>query len=352
MLNLGLAQAAGDSRQSRELLEDLQANCQRAADLVKQLLAFSRQSVMERKPLDLKATVERQLKMLRPFLGEKLEVELSAPSDLPPASADKSLIEQVVLNLSLNARDAMKGGGKLQLNLTQEEVGPERLIAYPDARVGCYVRLSVTDTGCGMDESILRRLFEPFFTTKEIGKGTGLGLATVRGIIQQHEGWVEVDSRVGHGSTFSVYLPATPSVRTVETSKAAGLNTNQRKGTILSVEDDKLLQKLTRRLLVQNGYTVIEAGNGAEALAMWAAHKSEIDLIYADMVMPGELTGLEIAQRAIREKPGLRAIITSGYNTDWAQLEKASESSIDYLPKPCASAKLLEAISRSLAQVS
>lgn len=349
MMSLSLARATPATQENSEVLADLAASCRRAADLVRQLLAFSRQSVLERHPLDLAATVSRQLRMLKQFLGERLQIRLRSSADLPLVNADQSLIEQVVLNLCLNARDAMVEGGELEIDLAEEVISAAQPGSHPEARPGRYVRLSVTDTGCGMDEATLKRLFEPFFTTKEIGRGTGLGLATVRGIVQQHEGWVEVTSAVGQGSTFRVYLPVSDQTAPSKLYQADVTSASQAKATILIVEDDKKLQKLTSKLLSQGGYTVLEAGNGAEALQIWGAHRHEIDVLYTDMIMPGEFTGLQIAQQALQQKPELRVIITSGYNTDLVDLQKASEQSMVYLPKPCEPELLLETISKALA---
>jgi len=208
MLRLGLTQSASAPPESRALAQDLEVGCVRAADLVKQLLAFSRRSMMQQKPLDLRSTVANQVKLLQQSIGDGIRVEFDSPEALPLVKADKALIEQVLLNLCLNARDALKQGGSLRIELSGVAVGPEQAAGQMDARPGKYVCLSVIDNGSGMDGRTLQRLFEPFFTTKEIGQGTGLGLATVRGIVQQHQGWVEVESRVGQGSSFRVYLPA------------------------------------------------------------------------------------------------------------------------------------------------
>jgi two-component system, cell cycle sensor histidine kinase and response regulator CckA len=347
MFTLALAQIATDAAERRQLLQDMEASCKRAAELVKQLLAFSRQSVMQRQPIDLAATVSGQLKLLKQFLGERIVVEFINVDGLPWVKADRALLEQVLLNLCLNARDAMKNGGALRLEVTEKEVGKQQAKAHVEARPGRYVCLSVSDTGSGMDRRTLKRLFEPFFTTKEVGQGTGLGLATVRGIVQQHEGWVEVASRLGQGSTFRVYLPAvaptTPEPPVPgEKSAVAG------SGTILLVEDEPAIRQLCRMLLLQNGYKVLEATDGTEALAVWAVHRSEIDLLHTDMVMPGELSGLQLAQRALAEKPDLKVIITSGYNTDTVGLDTAAQASVVYLPKPCPPKTLLAAIQNSL----
>ena len=213
LMSLELAHQSNDPAERSTLLHDAEAGSQRAAHLVKQLLAFGRRSMMQRQPLDLAVAVANQLPMLHESLGEGIRLEFVRPQALPWIKADKTLVEQVLLNLCLNARDAMKTGGRLSLSLKEEVVEEERSKTIPDARAGHFVCLAVSDTGCGMDERALERLFEPFFTTKDVGQGTGLGLATVRGIIQQHQGWIEVESRVGEGTTFMIYLPINEAAR-------------------------------------------------------------------------------------------------------------------------------------------
>jgi len=346
LMSLELAHQSTDPAERSTLLRDAEAGSQRAAHLVKQLLAFGRRSMMQRQPLDLAVTVANQLPMLRESLGDRIRLEFVPPQALPLIKADKTLMEQVLLNLCLNARDAMNTGGRLCLSLKEEVVAEEHSKRILDARAGHFVCWSVSDTGCGMDERALERLFEPFFTTKDVGQGTGLGLATVRGIIQQHQGWIEVESRVGEGTTFVIYLPVDEAARVV--APAAPSETHPSSGTILVVEDEPMLRRLTKLVLVGKGYNVLEAGDASEALALWANYRAEIDLIFTDMVMPGELSGLELGQRALAEKSGLKVIITSGYNTDQVDLEKVAKASIVYLPKPCPPGELLEVIGKCL----
>jgi PAS domain S-box-containing protein len=347
LMNINLAEMLTLGTEVREHLHEMQALCQRSADLVKQLLAFSRRSVMRIQPIDLTATVSQQCKMLSRLLGEGIAVKFSSPDGLSWVNADKAMIEQVLLNLCLNARDATRRGGLIQLGLAEAEIGPEQAKAHPEAQAGRFVCLSVTDTGCGMDELTMKRLFEPFFTTKPVGQGTGLGLAMVGGVIQQHHGWVEVESCVRKGSTFRVYLPtvaqplAAPPIPKRETLAHGN-------GTILLVEDEPAVRSVTRLLLVRMGYLVLEATNGLEALAIWARHRATIDLIYTDMVMPGDLTGLQMVEQMLADKPGVKAIITSGYNTDLLDLGKTGETSIVYLPKSCPATTITSAIQKCL----
>jgi CheY-like chemotaxis protein len=342
VIGLGLAKDSGTWGEDRELLELLEGSCHRAAGLVKQLLAFSSQSIMDLKSLDLAGTVERKLELCRSLLGEGIELKFTRSPALSRVRADQALLEQVLRNLCQNAQEAMKHGGVLRVDVSEEAVGKEREKAFPDARAGQFVRLTVSDSGCGMDEKTVKRLFEPFFTTKSVVKGAGLSLASVQGIVRQHRGWVEVESRVDQGSTFRVYLPA--EVRPADTLVAAQPAAPVRGGrrTILLVEDEEVLRKVTRKLLARMGYQVLEAADGAAALEVWAAHEAEIDMIFTDMVMPGELSGLDVVQQVMGKKPGLKAIITSGYNMEKADLEAARTSGILYLPKPWAFEELAE----------
>ena len=346
MMNLELVQTLSPGAEARELLGGMLGSCQRAADLIKQLLAISSQSVMRRQPMDLAAMVSKQCQEIDRLVGERITLEFSSADKLVWVNADRGMMEQVLVNLCLNARDAMKEGGLLQVRLAEAEVGAEQAKAH-EKQPGRHVCLSVTDNGCGMDDQTMQRLFEPFFTTKDIGQGTGMGLATVRGMVQQQGGWVEVESCVGKGSTFQVYLPAVaqppaaPAVSQVE-KVARG------QGTILVVEDESEVRRLTGMILVKTGYKVFEAADGPEALELWRKHRAEIDLLYTDMVMPGGLSGIDLAQRVLGDKPGVKVIITSGYNTEMPDLSKATDFSLVYLPKPSPAATLLSLIQRCL----
>ena len=346
MMNLELVQTLSPGAEARELLGGALGSCQRAADLIKQLLAYSRQSVMPRQPMDLAAMVSKQCQVMGRLVGERITIECSIADKLAWVNADMGMMEQVLFNLCLNARDAMKEGGLLQVRLTEVEVGAEQAKAH-DKQPGRHVCLSVTDNGCGMNDQTMQRLFEPFFTTKDIGQGTGMGLATVRGMVQQHDGWVEVESCVGKGSTFQVYLPAVaqppaaPAVPRVEKLVRG-------QGTILVVEDESEVRQLIRMILVKTGYKVLEAADGPEALALWREHRAEIDLVYTDMVLPGGLSGISLAERVLADKPWVKVIITSGYNIEMPDMSKATESSLVYLPKPSPAATLISLIQKCL----
>jgi CheY-like chemotaxis protein len=224
------------------------------------------------------------------------------------------------------------------------EINAEAAKQDSERRVGSFVRLTVADTGVGMDEAILKRIFEPFFTTKEIGKGTGLGLPTAYGIVKQHQGWVEVESRLGVGSTFHVLLPVKArSARTGElhTTPVPLLRGH---GTLLLVEDEDIVRKPIGTYLRKLGYHVLEAANGNQALQVWQTHRDQIDLLYTDMVMPEGLTGLELAERLKTEKPGLQIIISSGYSTEFSAHGVSSDAGFVYLPKPSSSATIAQTV--------
>jgi len=350
VMNLELVETLSSGAETQDLLHEVQSLCARAAGLIKQLLAFSRRSVMQLRPIDLAAAVSGQLRLLDRLLGERITLEFSSTPNPPWVNADKVMIEQVLLNLCLNARDAMKTSGRLQLHLAAAEIGAEKARSPGGAQPGEYVCLSIADTGCGMDEPTLKRLFEPFFTTKDVGQGTGLGLATVRGIVEQHHGWVEVESRPRKGSTFRIYLPAVTQPLTTPPVFQAVAAARGR-GTILMVEDEPGIRKPTRMFLVRAGYVVLEAADSKEALALWKEHRAEINLVHTDMVMPGELTGLQLAERLLADKPGVKVIITSGYSMDVLDLSKVSGSSIIYLPKPCPPATLTSVVQECLQPV-
>ena len=333
----GLEQVAG--------METLSA---RAAQLVRQLLAFSRQAPIRRVAVDPAVLVAEKSKLLRPLLGETITLELSTDPDLPWVQADPAAIQQVLVNLCSNARDAMKSGGMLRLHMAAAEVSAERAATYPEVQPGKFVCLSVSDTGCGIPTRIIHRLFEPFFTTKDVVQGSGMGLATVLGLVEQHQGFVEVESQVEKGSMFRVYLPAVaPPV--ARTTAAPVSLTARGEGTILLVEDEPDLREVEEIYLAKMGYKVLAAADGEEALALWAKHRAEIDLLYTDVVMPGGLDGRELTQRLLADKPELPVIITSGYNTVELDFGRAA-SHIVFVAKPCLPSKLALVIHDCLAR--
>ena len=320
--------------ETAEGLKELEKAAQHAASLTRQLLMFSRRQRMDSKRLDVWEVLRDLLKMLRRLLGEHIEIASHKEPDLPLwVEADPGMLEQVVMNLCVNARDAMPKGGRLTLSLARVEIEPESARRRTEARVGRFVCLSVADTGCGMDETVLQHVFEPFYTTKEVGQGTGLGLATVYGIVKQHEGWIEVESAVGLGTTFRIYLPAVEAGE----SEAAPSPAGQAPGgteTLLVVEDDEDMRRMVTLTLSRFGYEVIEARNGVEAVRLWEQHGQRIALLLTDMVMPEGMTGLDLAERLRQLKPDLKIIVSSGYSVDLLHQGAGKRAGVRFLAKP------------------
>jgi two-component system, cell cycle sensor histidine kinase and response regulator CckA len=329
-------------------LNQVSLAAQRAASLTRQLLMFSRKQVIQPRTIDINAVLGNMAKMLHRLLGENISHESRLSQDLPAVEGDIGMIEQVIMNLSVNARDAMPKGGQLLISTLAVEISESYLAQHPDARKGLFACLSVTDTGCGMAPETLTRIFEPFFTTKEVGKGTGLGLATVYGIVKQHQGWVEVSSQLNVGTTFKIYLPA--SSKQVEQPVAPIKPTRSVKGgteTILLVEDEPLLRELAHAILKDYDYTVLEAESGVEALKVWDAHKGKIDLLLTDMVMPEGIGGRELAETLKALKPDLKIIFTSGYSSDIMGSEPGT-AEVRFLQKPYPPPQLAQTVRECL----
>jgi PAS domain S-box-containing protein len=331
----------------REGLSDLEKGAHRAAELTRQLLMFSRRQVLQIKPLDLNQVVTGMLKMLRRLLREDIVLEFHPERPTAWVAADAGMMEQVLMNLLVNARDAMPKAGRVTIATRQIELAPQRHQSGLEAQSGQFVCLSVSDTGVGMEAVTLKRIFEPFFTTKEVGKGTGLGLATVYGIVKQHRGWIEVDSSPGHGTRFDIYLPLGSSPRPSARAELQGTVLGGSE-TILLVEDDESVRRAVRGELQRLGYNVLEAGNADQALSAWGQHHASIDLLYTDMIMPGGMTGLDLAERLRASKPKLKILLSSGYSLELSAVGALSEKRISYLAKPCDTALLAQSIRQCL----
>jgi PAS domain S-box-containing protein len=285
---------------------------QRAASLTKQLLAFSRQQVLTPTVLSLNTLALEMESMLPRLLGEDIAVSLVLEPELDSVKADTSQIEQVIMNLAINARDAMPGGGKLQIRTANAEMDQRYTRSHPGSRQGNYVLLRVTDTGVGMDPGTLAHIFEPFFTTKEVGKGTGLGLATVYGIVKQSNGYIWVDSTPGRGTTFDIYLPRHLGEPAIEKTKTDGAERLRGSENVLLVEDAGPLRKLAQTFLEAAGFRVWSAGCGEEALEVAARSGVNFDLLLTDVVMPG-MNGRVLAEQLSPRQPGMRVLYMSGY---------------------------------------
>ena len=328
-----LALAQSTEAAVREDLEEVRQAAARAALLTGQLLALSRQQILKPEVINLSATLGGMQGMLRRLIGEHIECVFALPPGLRSIQADASQMEQVVLNLAVNARDAMPEGGRLDLVLCDVTLGQAEATAAGDLRPGRYVRLTVRDTGVGMDEATRQKAFEPFFTTKALGKGSGLGLSTVYGIVRQSGGSVAVDSEPGAGATFQIYLPAVdgdpapaPLDEPIETRATSGQ-------TILLVEDEPRLRKLASRILRADSYTVIEAESGEHALELASRHRGAVHLLLTDVVMPG-MNGRELATRLGEARPDTRILFTSGYTDDAILRHGVLEDTRQFLGKP------------------
>jgi PAS domain S-box-containing protein len=307
---------------------------QRAAGLTRQLLTFSRRQLIQPRKLDMNKIVGNITELLGRLLGEDVSLQLNYCQSPAMVEADAGMIEQVLLNLAVNARDAMPKGGRLAVRISIVDVNEAHVQHKPEARAGRFVCVSKTDTGCGIPPENIQRIFEPFFTTKEVGKGTGLGLATVYGIVKQHQGWIEVESAVGKGTTFRIYIPDAGSEH-VESEKPAEQNIIRGGSeTILLVEDERPVRELASRVLSKYGYKILQAGNGIEALNVWKQHKDEIAMLFTDLVMPDNMNGRELAEKLWIERPGLKVIFTSGYSTDIVGKDFRLEPELNYLQKP------------------
>jgi len=336
------------SNDVKSTLVELEESANRAVGLTRQLLLFSRRQVVQKQLFDLDSMLGNLLKMLRRLIGEHISIEFKGAQETPWVFADSGMLEQVVMNLVVNARDAMTDGGRISLETTTVEIDTRKAKTHPDARSGRYVLLRVSDTGCGMDAATLRRIFEPFFTTKSPGKGTGLGLATVFGIVKQHDGWVEVESTVGAGTAFNVYVPESTPADSRTAEGAQHLPVTGGSETILLVEDSNEVRLLTATNLQRLGYRVLVAENGQQALERWASHSGRIDLLVTDMVMPEGLTGLELSRRLRKESPALRIIIMSGYSLELSLHGGLAKDRVLYLQKPFEPGALASMVRQSL----
>lgn len=333
----------------REGLESLQVGEERAAALTRQLLVFSRNQPMQIKTLELNALVREEFKMLRRLLGEHIDLNLFSQDDPAWVEADAGMIEQVIMNLCINARDAMPKGGCLTVSIRIVEQNESQAAGCHSKPGRVFACLSVADTGFGMSEEMQQRIFEPFYTTKEAGKGTGLGLATVYGIVKQHCGWIEVTSQPGIGSEFRVYLPASAGAggETASAPDGSDLMVGGSE-TILLVEDDPNVQKFLSLCLKTNGYRVLEATHGQDALQQWSEVAAHLDLLLTDMIMPGGMTGVELAEAFQKFKPDLPVIIFSGYSQDIAEARIPNRPDYSYIAKPCGVTALTIAVRKAL----
>jgi two-component system cell cycle sensor histidine kinase/response regulator CckA len=339
----------GQALKTFEALREIVRASDRAASLTRQLLTFSRKQPMQVREVDLNDVVSDITRMLQRVLGEPITLHCEYSPKLPAVKADQSMLEQVILNLAVNARDAMPKGGTLTLRTHKVFRSSMSSSSLTPVRDGEYVCLTASDTGTGIPPEVIDRIFEPFFTTKEPGKGTGLGLATVYGIVKQHGGWIDVQSTLNVGTSFVVYLPASSSpvivpIQPKETSHTLVGGTE----CILLVEDEVAVRSLCRRLLQRLGYTVLEAETGTAALESWKNNQAKIQLLLTDMVMPEGMTGHELATILRQDNPKLPVILSTGYSPDSLSESELRANNIYFLAKPYTPSQLSEIIRRCL----
>jgi PAS domain S-box-containing protein len=346
--DLALEGIPADSTASEDVAEVRRA-AQRAAELTHQLLAFSRRQVLKPRVFSLAVALEQTEKILRRLISENIALEISVCEQQPLVCADPTQVEQVILNLAVNARDAMPRGGRLRLSAGSVTFETSHTTAGMTLPAGTYAMLAVSDTGTGIAPEIRDRLFEPFFTTKPRGQGTGLGLATVYGIMQQSGGGIEVASVPGNGTTFILYFPLAAAETPSEPATVSRRDANPRgEGTILLAEDDEAVRAIARETLERAGYRVLSAADGSAALSLASAHDGTIDLLLTDVIMPG-MNGRELAATLSRRRPGIRVLFASGYTDNVLEGQDALAPGVTLLDKPFTPADLAAKVREMLA---
>lgn len=329
-------------------VKQLSAAAQRATNLTWHLLAYTRRQALDLKPVDVNDVIKHVAQTLQRALETEITLQLKLTPDLPAISIDVNMLEQVLLNLAVNARQTVPHGGSLTFETRVAEIDAGYVLQQPEARPGRHVCVSITDTGSGVDTATTACLFEPFFTSKEAGPGPGLGLATVYGIVRQHQGWIDVISGLRHGKTFTIYLPAQttkPESITAETTARPMWGGTE---TILLVEDDPLLRALAESILERYGYRIFATGSTAEALSVWEKDSAEIDLILTNMILPGGTLGRDFAQQCETQKPELKTLFASNYNLNMARAHGHLKLGVNFLPKPYSATALAQAVRRCL----
>ncbi len=334
------------SHPARSGILEIRRAAERASELTTKLLAFSRKQAIQMQRLDLNVTVSELGAMLARLISEDIAIEIRLTKEPAWVDADPGLVDHVLLNLAINARDAMRGGGRLTLATSIVDFDDRTRGRPPDARAGSFVCVRVTDTGTGIDPQHLPSIFEPFFTTKEAGKGTGLGLATTYGVARQHDGWIEVESEMGLGATFRVFFPRQDAPELLPAAPAAIPIAGGRE-TILLIEDEPQVRAVIRRVLTQYGYTVLTAPDGPAGLSIWEARGHEIDLLLTDVVMPRGMSGPDVAAALRRDRPYLRVIFMTGYQADFDIDQVGPDTPL--LRKPFSLAELARVVEDTLA---
>jgi signal transduction histidine kinase/CheY-like chemotaxis protein len=323
----------------REPVDEILLAGNRAATLTQQLLAFSRKQVAEPRVISLNDVVAEARKMLSRLIGDDIEIIVRLDPDLGSVVVDPSQMNQVLVNMAINARDAMPDGGRIIIETSNTDLGEHYAAQHAGVKPGPYVLLSITDTGVGMTQEVVQHIFEPFFTTKSTGVGTGLGLSTVYGIVKQAGGWIWVYSEPGAGSTFKVYLPRAGCATEPPAEPVSAAEALRGTETVLVVEDQPEVRKLTLAMLESKGYRLLEAANGNEALSLCERYPEPIHLLVTDVVMPG-MTGRELARLLMALRPSLKTLYTSGYPANAIAHEGVLDPGVAYLPKPFSPAQL------------
>jgi len=298
--------------------------------------------------IDLNDVVVNITKMLQRVLREDIQMQFKYVPHPLFVHADAGMLDQVLMNLTVNARDAMPKGGNLFLETSVVTFDEQSVAQAPQSRPGSFACLSVSDTGTGIPADVLPQIFNPFFSTKDIGKGTGLGLATVFGIVQQHQGWINVYSEVGHGTTFRVYLPWLSTLTTKDKAPRTLVSVTGGTETILLVEDDQSLRISIHKMLAKLGYSILEAATGLSALEVWKHKRDEIELLLTDLMMPDGMNGKELALRLLQERPELKVIYISGYSAEIAGQDFPLEEGVNFLAKPFETEKFAKTIRKRL----
>jgi signal transduction histidine kinase/ActR/RegA family two-component response regulator len=326
--------------ESLKSLNHITDGVERTARLIQQMLAFSRQQIIQPKPLDLQHTLGQSADMLGRLLGENVLLRYDIAPRLPRILADPQMLQQILINLLLNARDAVGSAGQVTISAIECQFAPADIPQKSERKAGRFVRLRVSDTGSGMDAATIKHVFEPFFTTKEVGQGSGLGLATVYGIVNQHQGWIEVQSQPGHGAAFDLFFPSTDLSAEISADEAPAPEMPGGKETILVAEDELVLRELLREILTGHGYVVLEAADGLEALQLWEANRGKIDLLLTDIAMPHGVSGRDLAAKLRQQNPRLPVIFSSGHSQEMSQSGEVVGPGVAYLSKPYRPAQL------------
>ncbi len=347
--DMALLQSKPDSSIYKDLTE-IQSAAERAMNLTRQLLLFSRRQPMKFVSLDLNKTIENLLGILHRLIGEDIEVHYDLAQGMLSVYADQVSVEQMIVNLVVNAKDAMPNGGKITLRTEKIELNDQVVQTMPEARAGEFVRFSVVDTGVGMDSETQEHIFEPFFSTKEFGKGSGLGLSVVYGIIQEHKGWIRVVSELNRGSTFEIYLPYFPEQPKTEKESIQEISLDKYQGKgerILLIEDEDNLRRFAERALNRCGYVAYTAANYKEAMNIFKREKGQFQLVFTDVVLP-DITGIKLVEKFLSMNPNIQVLFTSGYADQKSQWQTIKDKGYPFLQKPYTIHNFLIAIRKAI----